>query len=102
MMEFTHDNEGIHIKYKNKYLILNGAAVTKELLSDDELLSFSKEFLKFNQAIGRISNKEVQPEELKITLMSILYDQDQREKKWRKFKEHQRQSDSEDQAHGSQ
>ena len=56
-MEFTHDNEGIHIKYKNKYLILNGAAVTKELLSDDELLSFSKEFLKFNQAIGRISHK---------------------------------------------
>ena len=74
MMEFTHDNEGIHIKYKNKYLILNGAAVTKELLSDDELLSFSKEFLKFNQAIGRISNKEVQPEELKISATKKLGD----------------------------
>ena len=73
-MEFNHDKEGVHIKYKNKNLILNGAAVIKELLNDDQLLSFSKIVLRFNQAIGRISNRELKPEELKISETKQLRD----------------------------
>jgi hypothetical protein len=74
MLEFTHDNEGIHIKYKNKYLLLNGCAISKELLNDDEILRFSKIILKFNQEIGRISSSELQSEELKISTPKKLRD----------------------------
>ncbi|MCE2963809.1 MAG: hypothetical protein ACK43K_05160 [Chitinophagales bacterium] len=73
-MEFNHDKEGVHIKYKNNILILNGAAFTNELLNDDQLLSFSKAMLSFNQALGRISNRELKPDDLKISETKQLSD----------------------------
>ncbi len=69
-MTFNHDNQGISINYKN--IILNGAAVTEEFLTDEEILDFSIAFLKFNQTLGRISTKELKPSDLKISVTNEL------------------------------
>ena len=73
-MTFNHDNQGISINYKNKNIILNGAAVTAEFLTDEEILAFSIAFLKFNQTPGRISTKELKPSDLKISGTKELKD----------------------------
>jgi hypothetical protein len=66
-MEFEHNTDGIHLVYKNKALIINAAAVTKTILSDEDLINFSKSILTLNQNLGRISEKELSPNDLKMT-----------------------------------
>lgn len=66
-MAFEHDSNGVHVKYKNKTLLINGAVVTNTLLNDDELIQFSKEILTFNQILGRISSTELNPNDLKMS-----------------------------------
>lgn len=73
-MQFNHDNQDVHLFYKNKKITINSGSYTEMQLTDEELLNYSSAILKYNQSIGRISSDELQPDDLKISKAKSLND----------------------------